>query len=90
MPLMTSDSTGLVYPHLSSLLSSFLYFPFSLYRLFIYFPFYAGDQYVDWLSLDGYNSPGEQQWYQPGEIFDGIFIYFILFLYWSCVEFAEN
>ena len=42
--------------------------PFSGGHLFIQ----LGDQYVDWLSLDGYNSDSGQKWYQPGEVFDGI------------------
>jgi len=32
--------------------------------------YWPGDQYVDWLSLDGYNSAGSQPWYQPYEVFD--------------------
>lgn len=39
--------------------------------------YWPGDEYVDWLSLDGYNSAGGQQWYQPWECFDRI--YFIIF-----------
>lgn len=34
--------------------------------------FWPGDAYVDWLSLDAYNSADGQKWYQPWERFDSM------------------